>query len=292
MDESVNYGTYEEKKLKFPFFKQFIVIVSIILIIILFLSIRACTRGTKEQNLLNAAKQYFSQDSSKLPQNAGECTEVKVNDLIAKQLIKDASSYSQCNRDETYIKVCKLESGNYQYSSHIKCNTKDDTNYTEFIEGTEANLIPDQTDVRFSYLPEIYSNKVKLYYPNNIKVKDEVKEYYTESPAEGYTYKAKEKETGYKWYIEETGTTYWNNGAYASEQPDGYPTKGEEGNAVTQISLTQPQAKDYRTINKQTVYRSRSAVAAKPLTYVCKDEKLSGYIASPTKCDSIFAFCW
>ena len=286
MDESVNYGTYEEKKLKFPFFKQFIAILIIVLIIVLFFLIRGCSMGSKEQNLLKASKQYLSQDSSKLPQNVGECTNISVNDLISKQLIKDASSYSQCNREETYVKVCKLESGNYQYTPFIKCNTKDDTNFTEFVEGEESNLVADKSDVRFAYLPEIYSNKVKLYYPNNNRNRDEVKEYYAESPAEGYTYKTKEKETGYKWYKEETGTTYWNNGGYSSEQPEGYPTKGEEGTSIVQISLTQPEAKDYRTINKQTVYRSRTATSAKPLSYVCKDNKLSGYISSPTKCEN------
>lgn len=285
MDEKITHGTYEEKKLKFKHFKAFVVILLIILIVIIILCIRSCSMGNKEKNLLNAAKKYYQNDSSSLPKNPGECSKLSVNDLISKQLINDASSYSQCNRDETYIKVCMLESGNYQYTPHLKCNTDDDTNFTDYAEGKETDLVADKSDVRFLYLPEIYSNKVKLYYPNNVKKVDDVIEYYKEVPDEGYTYKNKNEATGYKWYIEETGTTYWNNGGYSSTQPEGYPTKGEEGNAVTNISLTEPEAKEYRTINKQKVYRSRTADVAKVLSYVCSDPKLSGYIASPTQCE-------
>ena len=85
-----------------------------------------------EKQLLTAGKSYYDENSANLPEAIGECNTVSLSYLMSEDLIKNTDNYSSCDDTATYVRVCKLESGNYQYTPVIKCGTKDDTVFGDY----------------------------------------------------------------------------------------------------------------------------------------------------------------
>lgn len=285
MEDNSYYGSYEENERKNPLFKILFVVIAITAIIVIIILIARAFGGRKvEKQFLTAGKTYFDENSKNLPESVGECNTVTLSYLINEKIIKNTDNYDSCDDTATYIKVCKLESGDYHYTPVIKCGTKDDTVFGDYKEGKESDLTADSSDLRFTYKGEVYSTQNKQYYPGNKTNEKEVTELYTSAPATDYTYKGEAVSNAAKWYTQSTGTSYWNNGSYSSTAPTGYPTQGIEGNAVTRISLTAPATASYRTIKQQLVYRTRSVSTPVAFQYLCYSRTLNYEMLSTTPC--------
>lgn len=216
-----------------------IVLGVIILAVIAFLFIKGCENknndGNMERDLLEAGKEYYRIDETLLPQATGECKTVTLDTLLTEELITTPDNYAECNKDKTYVKVCKLESGSYHYLPVMQCgSTLADDNFTEWKEGTEADLVADKSDVRFTFKGEylevsdenlgkeqeawldelnginyITVSSIKYYRYRDLawKWQTSTKEYYgtntyyASAPSSEYS-NADGKTTGWKWYTE------------------------------------------------------------------------------------------
>lgn len=284
MEDNNYYGSYEENERKNPIIKFiFIGIALVIIIALIFLLTRSCESKTINDILLDASKKYYEENKDSLPSARGECNTVTLGYLITENLIENAENFNSCDDATTLVRVCKLDSGNYHYTPIISCGTKDDTVFGDYKVGTEADLVADESDVRFKYLGEVYSSKEKKYYPKNLTDATKVNELYVSSPASDYTYKGEAVKDAAKWYKEVTTTSYWNGGAYSSVAPSGYPTQGKEGTAVTKVSLETPASASYRTIKTSMLYRSR--VSSSPvMEFICISATKTGSIKSDVIC--------
>lgn len=261
---------------------MFLLLILLIICLLLFY----LSKGNKiENNLLKASKDYYNSEDVLLPSAIGDCAIVTLEQLLNNDYIKNEKLLNKCDKESTYVKVCKLESGKYHYTPIINCKSEEDTLFGDWKIGYESDLVDDKSDIRFSYLAQIYSTQVKKYYPNNENNAESVQEYYASLPSSEY----KNSDSGVKaskWYIEEVGTTYWNDGALSSVQPNGYPTRGAEGNSITSISLTKPAEAGYRTISEITLYKAKTVTKPYPWTYICYDSKYEGTITSTIPCES------
>lgn len=285
MEENNYYGSYEESEQKNPLFKLILVILAaLLLIVIIFFIVRSCGSNNIEKQLLSVGQKYYNDNESSLPKVAGECNTISLNYMLSEKLIKNTEGFKTCDDTATYVKVCKLESGEYHYTPVIQCGTKSDTVFGDWKLGKETDLTKNKSDIKFTYIGEIYSTQTKQYYPNNIVNGDDVKELYTTSPSNDYTYKSEGIKGASKWYIETSGTSYWNNGGYSSTAPDGYPNRGEEGGQVTKVSLTAPASTNYRTIKQEPIYRKRNVSIPVAYAYICIDRNLEGELLSTIPC--------
>lgn len=285
MEENNYYGSYEESEQKNPLFKILLVMLAFILIIvIIFFVIRSCGTNNIEKTLLKAGKKYYNENENSLPKEAGQCNTLSLDFLISEGMLKRTDNFKTCDDSSTYVKVCKLESGDYHYTPVIQCGTKSDTVFGDWKEGKESDLKVDKSDIKFTYIGEFYSNQAKQFYPSNGLVENDVKELYIDSPATDFTYKSEGIKDASKWYVQSTGTSYWNNGSYSPTAPDGYPNQGEEGARVTKVSLTAPASANYRTINQQIIYRKRNVSTPVAYAYICIDKNLEGEVLSQIPC--------
>lgn len=217
-----------------------------ILAIIVFLLIKGCgvakNNGDFERNLLEAGKEYYRIDETLLPQAKGECKSVTLDTLLTEELITTPENYADCNKEKTYVKVCKLESGNYHYLPVMQCGNKlADDNFDNWKEGTEADLVADKSDVRYTFKGEyldvkdenldaqkeawldelkgvkyttISSTKYYRYRDLTWKWQTSKKEYYgnnayyLSAPSKEYS-NADAKATGWKWYTESVEGKEW-----------------------------------------------------------------------------------
>lgn len=224
-----------------------IVLGMIILALITFLIVKGCTDNNKnvdvEQGLLEAGKTYYDSDITLLPQASGECEFVTLGKLIEEGLITQTETYNTCDNNETYVKVCKLQSGSYHYLPVLKCENNV-TSFTDWKEGTESNLIADKSDVKFIFKGEYQKNEdtnsikeetawldeltginyqtissTKYYRYRDLVWKWQVNkklyyskdgtEYFASAPNSEYT-SSEGQTTGYKWYtLVSTGKQEW-----------------------------------------------------------------------------------
>ena len=286
MNNDVNYTEYNEEKNRIPWLRMFIsLLLLVVIVVIILLLLRACGKDTNlRQDLVEAGKSYYEKFPSLLPSEKGECLTVELSALEQLELI-DKDKYSSCDKDKTYVNVCLLDSGKYQYSGILSC-TDNNEFYGMYKDGTESDLKEDESDVRYMFIGEeltdvISSNKEekKYYYPGNETNSSSIDEYYIKSPASGYTYKEGQT-TGYKWYTETTKKVYLNDGEYSSTGATGY-TKGES-RTVNLYSSTKPEEASYRTISNDTVYRTLNV--AKPYKYICTSKTEQGQMVGTTVC--------
>lgn len=264
MRRNENYVDYDNEKRPIPWDRLFLSLLGIVLVILLvLLFMKFCGKKSLQPDLLKAGKEYYEKYPSNLPNEVGTCNTVSLKQLEEADLIK-AKKYSDCNLENTYVKVCYLESKNYHYTAILACDSET-TKFGMWKDGTEKDLIADKSDVRFRYLGEQLRLGTKYYYPNDNTNLENVKEYYADSPKEGYTEK-EDEQIGYKWYTEVSTKEFYNNGAYTSIQPKGYPTKGQS-KLVTNYTLTQPNAASYRVVENITLYRTK--VEARQYKWQC-----------------------
>lgn len=264
-----------------------ILLLAVVILGIAFVLINSFGEGKVENNLLQAGIEYYDSKDVLKPAAMGECSIVTLDQLLTNEYIKNEKIFNVCDKDATYVKVCKLESGKYHYTPVVDCGNNEDTRFDDWHEGNEADLIADKSDVRFTYQALAYSKKSKVYYPSNEKKASNVKELYISIPDNQYTYKDKGVEAS-KWYTEETGTNYWNNGNYSSTQPNGYTNRGKEGTPTTSISTTKPASTNYRTITEVLLYRTKNINKPYILNYMCIDKNYSenSHVISDVPCES------
>ena len=251
MEENYSYTEYNEEKNRIPWLRIFIsFLILVVGVIIVLLLLRACGKPVLRDDLIEAAKDYYEKYPELLPSEVGECFVVTLDQLEKEGLIK-VSNYETCDKNNTYVTVCYLESKTYHYSANLDCENEDN-NYGMWQDGDESDITED-SDIRFKFLGEEKQTGTKYYYPNDLTDTSKVIEYYASIPKTGYSGK-EDEQTGYKWYTEKTVNNYWNNGGYSSTQPEGYPTKGSS-TTVTKYSDTKPSEASYRKIEESTLYR-------------------------------------
>lgn len=251
MDENYSYTEYNEEKNRIPWLRILVsFLILVVGVIIVLLLLRACGKPVLRDDLIEAAKDYYEKYPELLPSEVGECFIVTLDQLEKEGLIK-VSNYETCDKTNTYVTVCYLESKTYHYSANLDCENEDN-NYGMWQDGDESD-ITDDSDIRFKFLGEEKQTGTKYYYPNDLTDASKVIEYYASIPKTGYSGK-EDEQIGYKWYTEKTVNNYWNNGGYSSTQPEGYPTKGSS-TTVTKYSDTKPSEASYRKIETSTLYR-------------------------------------
>lgn len=139
-----------------------IVLVLIAIFLIIFL-LKSCSgkKDNDENNsfdyesvLLDAGKLYYENETDYLPTEIGECNQVELETLISKGLVV-ADKFSTCNTATTYVKACKLENGSVHYTPWLTCTDKSsDSEYDEFKEGTVADVVTDESLIKFEFLPQ------------------------------------------------------------------------------------------------------------------------------------------
>lgn len=266
MKNNYEYTEYNDEKNTIPWKRIIIILLMLIIVIVVaLLTIRGCSKDKLKDQLLQAGKEYYQAHPTLLPEEAGQCFVATLNELIDASLIKDTKKYQTCDQNQTYVKVCYLESKTYHYVSVLSCETEK-TLFGLWADGTENDLVADKTDVRFKFLGEKLEAGIKHYYPKNLTDINKVKEYYNASPAKDYTLKEGET-TGYKWYTQSNVTSYWNNGEYSSTQPSGYPNKGDS-TTKTVYTDKKPETASYRTITSDVqIYRSKKESTV--YEYIC-----------------------
>lgn len=275
-----NYVDYDDERKSIPWNRLFLSLLGIVLVILLvLLFMKFCGKKSLQSDLLKAGKDYYAKYPSNLPDEVGTCYVVSLEQLEKENLIK-AKDYQDCNSEDTYVKVCYLESKNYHYTAILACDSET-TKFGMWKDGNESDLVADKSDVRFRYIGEQLKLGTKYYYPGDNTDLDKVKEYYAASPKEGYTEK-EDEQIGYKWYTEVTTNQFYNNGAYTSNQPNGYPNKGKS-QTVTQYTFNQPATASYRKIENVTLYRSK--IEARQYKWECISDEYPGHTqVSTTLC--------
>lgn len=285
MNEYENYTEYKDERQNIPWKRIILILLSLIVIfVIILLLLRACTGNKNRDNdLLQAGKDYYTDNYNLLPTAPGECRVVTLNQLKDANLIKNTKKYENCDGEATYVQVCYLENKSYQYTPVLSC-TDYKSQFGLWTDGKESDLITDSSDVRFTFLGEELNKGIKYYYPSNKTNPEEVSEYYVTAPNDEYINKDSETDEAYKWYVVTSGYTYWNNGAYSATQPNGFPLKGES-TTVTKASETNPGTTTYRTVTDATIYRTRKI--AYPFKFVCADPITGEHAAllSDTLCE-------
>lgn len=253
-DESYYKERGEEKN--WP--KVLLIILGVlVLALIIFLLVKGCSGnkvdGDLEKDLLTAGKEYYSTYDTLLPQASGECKTVTLETLIDEELL-GVDNYGDCNKDKTYVKVCKLESGNYHYLPVMQCgSTLADDNFKAWTEGTESDLVADKSDVRFTFKGEVLEVAEENLTTNEEGWLDEIKgtDYKTVSSTTYYRY----RDLVYKWKT--TTKKYYSDNAFytsapSSEYPDaesvGTGWKWYKENAVTVNSQNQIKAHKFQEL--------------------------------------------
>lgn len=247
-------------------------------ILIIFLLVKGCSgneiSGDMENDLLNAGKKYYSIDETLLPQASGECKTVTLGTLVEEELL-NSSNYSNCNKDKTYVKVCKLESGTYHYLPVMQCgSTLADANFTNWTEGTESDLVADKSDVRFTFKGEALEVSKENLTTEEEGWADEIKglNYKTVSSTTYYRY----RDLVYKWNI--TSKEYYSSKGYVTKPSDEY--------------LSDDVTTGYRWyINKTTSVASQNQIYAQPFQLVCFDSSENMIVAKSAWKDGKLTTC-
>lgn len=148
----------KEKKLNLSK-KQVILIITIsvlLLIIIVFFCIKLFIKKETfqiEPNFLEIGKKYYNDNSTDLPIEIGECSNITLEILLSEGLIEEPENYGECNKYDTKLKVCKIDDNRYQYVPLLVCDSvNSEDQYSEWKVGTTKDLIVDSSDVDFLFL--------------------------------------------------------------------------------------------------------------------------------------------
>ena len=133
------------KKIVKGIFFGILVIVAVIIILLL---LKGCGKSNVDRydDLVKAAKEYYKNYADKLPESYGDQVTVTLKDLKSENLLKYPDSFSDCADASTYVKVSKLESGNYQYTPVLNC-TSEETTFGGCVTGKESDLEVDSSNV-------------------------------------------------------------------------------------------------------------------------------------------------
>ena len=101
--------------------------------------------------LLSSAKTYFDFDATRLPSAVGECINVTLDTIKREHLISDIKYYNKCDGANTYVRVCKLESGNYHFEVSLSCENKTTVAIGSQLQIEDESEIIDKTNARVNF---------------------------------------------------------------------------------------------------------------------------------------------
>ncbi len=252
----------------------------IILALIIFLLIRGCVGKNNndnfERDLLEAGKEYYRIDETLLPQATGECKTVTLDTLLTEELITTPENYADCNKDKTYVKVCKLESGSYHYLPVMQCgSTLADDNFTDWKEGTEADLVTDKSDVRFTFKGEYLEVSDENLGKEQEAWLDELKgvNYTTVSSTKYYRY----RDLAWKWQT--SSKEYYGTNTYYASAPSSEYNNADGKTTGWKWYTEAVDGKEWKTLGNPYT-------TAAPFQYACVDdaENPSNIVKSNTEC--------
>lgn len=172
-----------------------------------------------EDNLLNIGKEYYEEEKL-LPTAIGECKNITLEELLSKNRISNPSLYSECNKYNSYVKVCKLENKDYHYTPILSCDSiNSEEQYTDWVDGNDVS-VTDDFDVRFLFLGYEKINNSNEELLEAWEDELENVDYEVISSTTYYRYRDKE------WLWQETTNEYYNANdvgnvvAYYAEIPD------------------------------------------------------------------------
>ena len=178
----------------------FLIVAAIIIVVLLIL--KGCSKNDKpktpieptfnyEKTLLEAGKKYYENNIDLLPIANGECGIVELSTLESLGLV-NPENFSTCDKSTTYVKVCVLPNGTKQYTPWLSCTEKNsDTEYADEKEGTISDIVPDESLVRFTFMPKRLKAGAQNLGPVEEMWKDEIKyaSYKTVATTKYYRYR-------------------------------------------------------------------------------------------------------
>lgn len=158
-----NDSLYEGAKRK-KIIMSVLLVLALILIIIL---MRSCASRSKvtvdidyEKILLDAGKKYANTNKQLLPSAKGQCTVIDLNLLSYDQEISNNKDFQTCDKNKTYVKICKLGNNNLQYTPWLSCTKKNSENeYGTSKEGEYKDIVTNSTSVSFMFLPQVIKSE-------------------------------------------------------------------------------------------------------------------------------------
>lgn len=307
-----------EKKKKILIIIVIVIIVLVIGAISIFVinSLNKKEEFDLETDFFQVAMTYYENSSESLPDEVGECTILTLETLLAKSKIDSPEEYDVCNKYNTYVKSCKLESGEYHYVPVFSCNgINSESQYSEWQDGIEKD-ITSEDDVRFLFqgyyrkqneqveVLEGWKDEVELtgydilssvtyyryrnmewrwqeikqeYYTNNDS--DSALAYYTISPDAEYLNSDSET-TVYKWYTQKQENTI-SYPTYVCQNDLGNLTSSNEV-CETRIDGYTETHKIYETcgvLNSTSVNENDKYVEVEPST-ICESKIIKTYYPS------------
>lgn len=193
--------------------------------------------------LLESGKEYYEKNSYLLPKSSGECGSVDLLTLTQEGLI-DRTYFTSCKNDTTYLKVCKLSSGKYQFVGFLDCtDNKTENKYSDWQEGTESNIIANSTDVRFLYQADYLETKGSSLGNLEEVWEDEIKyqNYKTEGTTKYYRYRDLQyiwSIKSFRFYPSDVGESSKVSEYYISSPASGYTNKTNKNDSVAKYFST------------------------------------------------------
>lgn len=273
-----DYTNYDDERRPFPWFRLAVII--LLILIVIFLIIKIMKKGPSlYDTLLDEAKATVISRSD-FPQEVGDCATYTLEQVTANSDNSVKKLLSSCDKTKTTVKVCKLETGKYQYTPVLSCKNQT-TSFGDWKKGEIEDIIADNSDLQISYLGEVLETGVRVFYPNNETNPEVAKERYAAAPNDEYRYQINPT-TAYKWYVVGQEKVYYNNGEYSSTEPSGYSSKENE-RTTTFASITKPAELPYRRISSTTVYSTE--YVSYPYKFDCKDPNYVGTVTSSVLCE-------
>ena len=286
-----DYG-YEENKYKTSsvgFVRKILIVLMVIVAILLIIYLlKGCSKTKKPSNnpntdintkdydyeasLLLAGKNYYSINSSELPNSPGECSIVELETLLSKEMI-DADKFGSCNVNTTYVKVCKLENSTLHYVPWLTCvNIISDNVYSTLKEGKSSEILADKTYVEFKFLPQEVAPAGQVLGDVEVMWKDDIQydSYKTLSSTNYYKYRDKM----YKWKLT-TRNYYTSYGTVnKASSVNEYYTVSPSSNFKLYSDKTTSAYKWYKSNAKKEYYKQNGVKAPSPVPvgdYTIKD---------------------
>ena len=114
----------------------------------------------------NMVSSLKNASSDVLPVSIGECKDITLSDMKKNNILSKSNQYKKCNETDTYVKVCKIDEKDYQYTPVLSCG-KTITQFGEWQDGELSDLKQGNSDIKIMFFGEESKLGIKNYYPDN-----------------------------------------------------------------------------------------------------------------------------
>ena len=272
-----DYEKYEDDKKPFPWFRLAVII--LLVLIVVFLIIKIAKKGPNLYDILVDEAKSSVHVRLDFPQEVGDCTIYTLEQVTANSEDSVKKALSSCDKTKTTVKVCKVDTGKYQYTPILSCKNET-TAFGDWKKGEVTDIIADNSDLQITYLGEMLETGNRVFYPNNETNPEASNERYAQAPNEEYRYQINQT-TAYKWYTVGQERSYYNGGEYSSNEPNGYSMKDNE-RTTSFVAINKPAELPYRNIASTTLYTTE--YVSYPYKFDCKDPNYIGTVTSSVIC--------